>query len=85
MSGFGDFEHAVVVNVFVNVAGDECLSDDRVPDLFGGVFSASEEFNGVVFVCADFFGFVSFEDVFYVVVSKILFSGENDFQYFDEI
>ena len=56
---FGDFQHAIVVDVLVKIARYECLLDNSIPNAFINFLTATELFEFVVMVIANLFGAIA--------------------------
>lgn len=73
-------QNAVVIYVFSQVTRDERLVNNRIPKTFVLFFADTEDLKVVVMVGGNFFCFVAEQYVFYIVVSKVFFGCDDDFQ-----
>ena len=73
-------QQSVVLNVFLQVTGNECLSDDGVPELLVFVLAGTEKFVVLVLVGQDFFRISSLYKVDDVFCAEILFEGMDGIQ-----
>ena len=75
-------QDTVIVHILLQVAGNERLADNSVPDLLADVIAATELFQVIVFMRTNFVRGAPDQNILNIIVPKIFFRRYDYFKHF---